>query len=165
MRSRPTSQSFGTTITSFTGAQVKVELEAEAYQAKWRTKGAGLDPSKIYADDPLPHRDGFASAPAPSSAGRLARRRCGYGQVDWGGDPATNPAAANLLANFAGVYPFAAVEIGISGLGGFSVIFTSAAAIVDYLPQGGAPGPLTADLVDPTSTPSGALGGSALACA
>jgi hypothetical protein len=86
-----------------------------------------------------------------------------WGQVDWGDDPATNAAAANLASNFGIVYPFSAVEIGLSGAAGFSMVFTSAAAILNYQPQGGAPGPLTADLLDPTSSASGAFGGAVLA--
>jgi len=86
-----------------------------------------------------------------------------WGQSDWGDDPATNPAAANLESNFGVVYPFSAVEVGISGVTGFSMIFTSSTAILRYLPQGGAPLPLNADLLDPSSSASGASGGAVLA--
>ena len=85
-----------------------------------------------------------------------------YGQSDWGDDPATNPAAANL-ANFDTVYPFSVVEIGISGLTGFSIIFTSGAAILNYIPQGGTPSALTSDLFNPTSSAAGAFAGAVLA--
>jgi hypothetical protein len=88
-----------------------------------------------------------------------------WSQVDWSWDdyPARNFAAMNLASNFGIVYPFSAVEIGISGLAGFSMIFTSAPAIFNYLTQGGTPGPLTSDLLDPTSSSAGAFGGAVLA--
>jgi len=86
-----------------------------------------------------------------------------YGQVDWGDDPASDPAAANLLSNFGRVYPFSAVEVGTSGVPGFSMIFTSATAILSYQPQGGAPAPLNVDLLDPSSSASGAFGSAVLA--
>jgi hypothetical protein len=86
-----------------------------------------------------------------------------YGQLDWGDDPLVNPVAANLDSNFGVAYPFSSVEVGISGVTGFSIIFTSGAASVNYLPQGGTPGALTADLLDPTSTAAGAFGGAVVA--
>src|SRR5215204_6327446 len=43
------------------------------------------------------------------------------------------------------------------------MIFTSAPAVFDYLPGTGTPGPLNADLVDPSSTSSGVFGGQVLA--
>jgi hypothetical protein len=86
-----------------------------------------------------------------------------YSQDSWGGDPNQSPAAALLLANFGIVYPFSAVEVGISGPSGFSMVFTSASAILAYQPALGGPGPLNADLLDPTSTSSGVFGGFVLA--
>lgn len=38
----------GATMASFSSAQVKVDLAEEAYRASWKTKGAGLDPTKTY---------------------------------------------------------------------------------------------------------------------
>jgi hypothetical protein len=86
-----------------------------------------------------------------------------YGQSDWGDDPATVPAAGLLVADFGYVYPFSIVEIGISGLAGFSAAFTSGPVIVNFLPQGGTPGTFTTDLLDPTSSSAGLLGGAVLA--
>jgi hypothetical protein len=86
-----------------------------------------------------------------------------YGQVDWGDDPATVPAAGLLLADFGYVYPFSVVEIGISGVAGFSAAFTSSQAILSYLPQPGGPGEFTRDLLDPSSSSAGVSGGAVLA--
>jgi hypothetical protein len=36
------------TIVSFSGSDVKVDVEKEAYVTTWKTKGAGLDPTKMY---------------------------------------------------------------------------------------------------------------------
>lgn len=85
-----------------------------------------------------------------------------YGQNSWGGDPTTSTAAALLLAQFDAMYP-GGLEVGISGGGGFSMIFTSGPSALNYTPGTGTPGPLTADLVDPTSTASGVFGGQVLA--
>ena len=100
---------------------------------------------------------GTASA-APFGVGDFVT----YSQDDWGGYPTPNPATQLLVANFDGLYG-GGVEIGIPLNAGWSIIFTSTFAVLNYLPSSGAPGPLTADLVDPTSTSSGLLGGSVLA--
>lgn len=86
-----------------------------------------------------------------------------YSQESWGGTPAPGNAAQLLMDRFDFVYPTGSVEVGIGGVGGFSAIFTSAPAILDYLPASGGPDPLNADLLDPTSTSSGVLGGQVLA--
>lgn len=38
----------GATVASFSGSAIKLDLEREAYSATWKTKGAGLNPSKTY---------------------------------------------------------------------------------------------------------------------
>jgi hypothetical protein len=86
-----------------------------------------------------------------------------YSQDSWGSDPATSAAAALLVARFGLVYPFSAVEVGVSGTAGFSMVFTSASAVLAYLPALGGPAPLNSDLLDPTSTSAGVLGGFVLA--
>jgi hypothetical protein len=85
-----------------------------------------------------------------------------YVQADWG-DPTT--AAGILLNNYFNVLYGAVgyVEVGIPGTGGYSMFFTSAAAVFTYQPASGAQAPLNADLVDPTSTASGIFGGEVLA--
>ncbi|MGH7713744.1 MAG: hypothetical protein ACREOG_20845, partial [Gemmatimonadaceae bacterium] len=40
--------SCGLTIVTFSGSAVKVDLATEAYKAVWKTKDAGLDPTKRY---------------------------------------------------------------------------------------------------------------------
>jgi hypothetical protein len=77
----------------------------------------------------------------------------GYAQTN----PHTGLPAQLLWNNFATVYP-SGIVVG----GGFSMKFTSAAAISAYLPAGGAADSLNADLVDPTSSNSGVFGGQVL---
>jgi hypothetical protein len=84
-------------------------------------------------------------------------------QGGWGAPPNGNNIGALLANNFASVYPGGFVEIGIGGSGGFSMKFTSAPAIQTYLPAGGPPAALTADLVNPTSSSAGVFGGQVLA--
>jgi len=67
-----------------------------------------------------------------------------------------------LVDRFMGFYG-GGIEVGVPLNAGYSIIFTSAVAILNYLPSSGAPGSLTADLVDPTSTSSGLLGAYVLA--
>jgi hypothetical protein len=105
---------------------------------------------------------GHACAPGVGDCGWEVGDMVSYGQDSWGGLPTTSPAAGLVVANFDSVYG-GGVEIGIPINNGWSVIFTSASAILNYLPSSGPPGPLTADLVDPTSTSSGLFGGFLLA--
>ena len=93
-----------------------------------------------------------------------------WSQGAWGDDPfceSGNPAECNisgLLENdFNSLFaPSDLLELGVPGAGGFSMIFDSADAIIAYLPASGVPDPLTADLLDPVHTASGALGGEVL---
>jgi PEP-CTERM motif len=93
-----------------------------------------------------------------------------WSQVAWGGDPfcePSNPSVCNisgLLENdFNSLFaPSDLLELGVPGAGGFSMIFDSADSIIGYLPAGGSPGALIADLLDPVHTASGALGGEVL---
>jgi hypothetical protein len=55
------------------------------------------------------------------------------------------------------------VEVGISGVGGFSIMFTDEFRLLAYLPALGPIGPLTSDFVDPSTTMSGAFGGYVIA--
>jgi hypothetical protein len=80
-----------------------------------------------------------------------------YGQVAWGADTA-NLATTAFTANFAGLYG-AGLEVGIAGAGGNSIVFTSATRVNLFLPASGTSAALTNDLLNPTSTPSGDLGG------
>lgn len=85
----------------------------------------------------------------------------GFTQGGWGARPNGNNPGTVLANNFAAVYPNG-VEIGVGGAG-FSMKFTSAVAIQNYLPAGGTPNRLTADLVNPTSSSAGVFGGQVLA--
>ncbi len=84
-----------------------------------------------------------------------------YVQADWGDDPTVSPEAALLENNYDTVYASTGgvLEVGISGTNGFSTVFTGASELLSYLPAIGANGPLTSDLLNPTSTPAGAFGG------
>ncbi|MDD1654638.1 MAG: hypothetical protein LUO91_02890 [Methanomicrobiales archaeon] len=82
-----------------------------------------------------------------------------YTQGGWGGPGAPGQL---LATNFAAVYP-SGVEVGIPGAGGYSITFTSAAAVGTYLPAGGTAAPLSADHTDPVTTESGVFGGQVLA--
>jgi hypothetical protein len=86
-----------------------------------------------------------------------------YSQV-WWGDP-TLRGGQLLNAYYDLVYGStgSVLVVGILGSAGFSISFQSAAAILSYLPAVGAVGPLTADIVDPSTTASGAFGGEVVA--
>lgn len=81
-----------------------------------------------------------------------------YGAAAW---PTDANAISILANNFGSVYSATGgtLQVGV----GFSIFFTSATALIHYLPATGAPGPLDSDLVDPTTTASGALGGEVVA--
>jgi hypothetical protein len=86
-----------------------------------------------------------------------------YDQSAWG-DP-SSIAASNLNTNFNSVYAstLGVVEVGIPGLAGFSMQFSSSAAVIDYLPAVGNAAALSADLADQLTSPSGEFGGNVLA--
>jgi len=89
---------------------------------------------------------------------------CGWGnddmrtftQTQWG-DP-TSAVGTTLNTNFDGVFPTGATVGGT-----FTMRFRTPQSIWDYLPAGGFNGYLTANLLDPSSSSSGALGGQVLA--
>ncbi len=89
-----------------------------------------------------------------------------YPQDAWGSDPLPGNAAALLLqANYGSVYTSTAglLDIGIPGSAGFSMTFTNVSDLLGYLPASGASGPLTSDLVDPSSSAAGGFGGNVTA--
>ena len=88
---------------------------------------------------------------------------CTYTQGGWGAPPNGNNPGTILKNNFSFVYPSGFVEVGIPGTGGFSMTFTTAKAIEVYLPAGKTANALNADLLNPTSSPSGVFGGQVLA--
>jgi hypothetical protein len=83
-----------------------------------------------------------------------------YAQDAWG-EPASI-AGGLLIANYDNIY-LTPLEVGIAGVAGFSMRFFNALAVLDYLPASSLPGPLTADLIDPTSSSSGQFGGNVVA--
>jgi len=89
-----------------------------------------------------------------------------FNQGDWGASCTPLTTVGILLQdNYSTIYAatFGILEVGIVGPAGFSIAFTSATRVIDYLPQSGTPGPLTADLLDPSTSPSGAFGGEVVA--
>ena len=67
-------------------------------------------------------------------------------QGGWGAKPSGNNPGTYLHANFAGTFP-SGVKIGCND--GYTVKFTSAQAITDFLPAGGSPGVLKANATNP----------------
>ena len=87
-----------------------------------------------------------------------------FGQIEWGETPVGSNVGTILENHYNAVFgPSQLVEVGIPGPAGFSMIFDSSDAVDDYLTAFGTPGPLTADLLDPASSASGAFGGDVLA--
>jgi hypothetical protein len=86
---------------------------------------------------------------------------CTYSQGGWGGSPNGGPGRI-LADNFATVYP-TGVEVGIPGAGGYSMQFTSSAAVGAYLPANSTAAVLNADLINPLTSSSGVFGGQILA--
>jgi hypothetical protein len=84
---------------------------------------------------------------------------CSFSQGGLGGQGAP---FLLFASQFPDLFP-SGVELGIPGGGGFSMKFSSALAVQDYLPAGGTPEKLTADLLDPVSSSSGVFGGQVLA--
>jgi hypothetical protein len=79
-----------------------------------------------------------------------------WSQIAWGGAESTL-----LESDFDAVFAPEAglMEIGIPGAAGFSIIWDDPDNLVVFLPATGAPGQLTADLLDPTVSASGSYGG------
>jgi hypothetical protein len=93
---------------------------------------------------------------APFQAGEFLT----YYQDSWGS--LSTDASDLLLDKFFAVYPNG-IEVGISGVGGHSMIFNTPESVLDYLPTSGTPDALDNDLQDPTSTSSGVFGAYVLA--
>lgn len=85
-----------------------------------------------------------------------------YTQGFWSDDAA---AITLLTSNYSGVFASTGgvLQVGIPGAAGFDALFTGVLELMAYLPDVGAIGPLTADLVDPSTTASGAFGGNVVA--
>ncbi|MEO6526251.1 MAG: hypothetical protein ABIP93_06475, partial [Gemmatimonadaceae bacterium] len=160
-----------TSVATFSGSQVKLDLEAQSYGVNWKTKDAGLDPTKMYriqvalgatvlgyADVmlnnggtlPIRFRIEAGAPPPPPPAGTWKSGDfVTYNQDAWGTLGTT--ASAGLIADFFTVYSNG-VEIGLVGAAGNSAIFNTPEAILDFLPMSGTPGSLDRDLQDPNSS-------------
>jgi hypothetical protein len=84
-----------------------------------------------------------------------------YTQGGWGSKPNGNNPGTLLKNNFAALFP-TGVEVGIPGAGGFSLKFTTAKAIENFLPQSATPKALTADATNPTTSAAGVFAGQVL---
>ena len=86
-----------------------------------------------------------------------------WSQVAWGGTPAPGNISYTLETHFNSLYSPEGdlLQIGLPGPG-YSMIFDSADAIINYLPGEGASGPLTVSLLDPVTSSSGSFGGEVL---
>jgi len=87
---------------------------------------------------------------------------CTYTQGGWGSRPSGNNPGSILAKNFSNIYS-KGVEVGIPGISGYSMKFTSARHIELYLPAGRIPNRLNRDYINPLSTTSGVFGGQVLA--
>ena len=85
-----------------------------------------------------------------------------YNQASW---TTSTEGAAALSNGYFSVYlsSFGVVEIGVPGNSGYSVQFTSPTTISEFIPTNGPPATLTADLLDPVTTPGGIFAGDVLA--
>ena len=105
------------------------------------------------------------------SGNSIAQTACGWQQGDFitytqaNLDIFPDPQLIFTQPNYNTVYGSngGVVEIGIPGASGFSMQFTGIdAGVRGYLVTGGSPSSLTADLINPTSSPSGTFGGDLL---
>ena len=104
---------------------------------------------------------GTVEVPGPDPEGHRSGDYTTYTQGGWGAKPNGENPASILADHFADVYPPSGVTIGIPG--GFSMTFTSAEKVKDYLPAGGPASWLTGNLTNPTSSSAGVFGGQVLA--
>jgi len=82
-----------------------------------------------------------------------------YTQGGWGANPSGNNPGTLLANNWTKVYGSAGVTIG----GSYTLKFTSASGIANFLPQGGTAGVLTSSATNATSSAAGVLAGQLLA--
>jgi hypothetical protein len=85
-----------------------------------------------------------------------------YDQNIWGADPTDGPPASILKARFFDLFT-AGAEFGYPFPGGAVMDFSSADAMLTFLPQSGAPGSLSSSVTDPTSTSAGIFAGQVVA--
>jgi hypothetical protein len=78
-----------------------------------------------------------------------------YTQNSW----TVSPGSTTMANGFNQIYTTGTVEVG----GNHTMAFTTATHVLAYIPASGVPAALTGNLLDPTSSPSGAFGGDVLA--
>jgi hypothetical protein len=96
---------------------------------------------------------------------------CTQTQGGWGSSPSPGMGAGNtgnlLHDNFLTIFPGGTIVIGdpdgVDGDGLFAIVLTSAQAVTDFLPTGGTPAALTADLTDPLLSAAGVFAGQLIA--
>lgn len=121
------------------------------------TAAAGFTGTTTFTYTASDGRGGVASATVTVRVGPDTRFRT-QTQGGWGG-PANSGPGRLLAAHFGGVYGAAGVRIGST----HTLQFTAAAAVRDFLPQGGAPGVLSASAVNPRSSTARVFAGQVLA--
>jgi len=164
----------GTTVTGPNGEYAFTGLPAGTYTVSVGTP-TGMTPSPVGAAGSTPSNDSNGSGtsvslaagetnptidfgfvpPAPPPVGGFAT----YTQGGWGSTPHGNNPGQLLATNFSVVYPSGSVAIG----GTRTLTFTSAAAIMNFLPQGSTPGTLAASATNPTTSAAGVFAGQVLA--
>jgi uncharacterized repeat protein (TIGR01451 family) len=103
------------------------------------------------------------SCPAPVTINGGLQNICTTSVKNWDKAPNGNNPGAIFYNNFSAVYASGYIEVGIPGTNGYSMRFTSPAAVQKYLPGSGNPGALNADAVNPSSSSSGVFGGEVIA--
>jgi hypothetical protein len=155
----------GTVLTFAVNADVKIKASKDDKSAP-DPAHEGDDENCIVASSwgegtPFPKMKGSmyftytVQASAPPSLVGLYRT---HTQEQWSSDTNDKP-TAYMTANFSTVFPNG-ITLGVSG--GFTAVFTSAAAIGAFLPESGTPGPLGGNWVNPT-TLGNSLAGNTLA--
>lgn len=83
-----------------------------------------------------------------------------YSEDSWGGVPSPTAATTLLINDMSTLYSgeFGALIVGLT-TGGYSMVFATSGDVLNYIPAGGLPGPLDANLLNPTLSSSGAFGG------
>ncbi|HUF54925.1 MAG TPA: hypothetical protein VMR52_14340, partial [Dehalococcoidia bacterium] len=163
----PSDEPTGSPVTSPspTGSAAPSDTPAASSPA---TATASLEPTDgTITPSPTPTATTSAS-PSPTTTCTPGTVGCGwktgdmnaFTQFQW---DSTSAGATILTNNYSTVYPLGVFDVGIVGSGGFSMTFTSAAALLAYLPATGTAGPLTSDLLNETSSSSGEFGGDVVA--
>ena len=107
-------------------------------------------PFTLLGDQPSVEVTGTCEPPADIEAGDF----CSYTQGGWGAKPQGGNPGSILAGDFSTVYP-TGLQVGDT----FTMSFAAASNVAAYLPGSGPAGALTANLVNPTSSPSGVFGG------